>query len=430
MAKAWVEDLWHKKTGAPSERCRQHKSPKPYRSSVHGQGARWQVRGYDDEGGRLPKENYEAYEDAATRAENLSGNVRSGKHRQEQTGRITLERYIWDVYWPNVQLPPGQRERKEQLIRSCILAYPIGHLELAGIGPEELNAWKTALRSQVGVNSVRRSWYALSKVLQGAFEAGRIDRNPCRGLDSARPPKEPPSNKHAWSSQRVREVRQALPPRWRVTDDLGFGGGLRQGEAFGVSPEDFDFETGHLSVVRQLQSYSGRMWFKLPKEDKTRRFPIPAALCRSVKDHMEQFPPVKVTLPWVRSEDPEVPWDELPRVTVELLVVTAYGNPVTAREWNRDVWKPSLEQAGVLKRLYREDGTPRKAWEDPEGGNTYHVLRDTFASVHLAAGETPATVAAWMGDTVETVYRYYAHWIRELSGAGLRTMDQWLGSPS
>ncbi|MEV4436783.1 hypothetical protein [Streptomyces sp. NPDC049585] len=130
------------------------------------------------------------------------------------------------------------------------------------------------------------------------------------------------------------------------------------------------------------------------------------------------------------SPNPAVPLEELPQVTVELLVFSINGNPCSHDTFSQYIWRPSLEKAGVLKRLYKPDGKPRKAWHDPEGCNTYHVLRDTFASVHLAAGEPPATVAAWMGDTVETIYRCYAHWIPEMSGAGLRTMNQWLSTPA
>ena len=38
-----------------------------------------------------------------------------------------------------------------------------------------------------------------------------------------------------------------------------------------------------------------------------------------------------------------------------------------------------------------------------------HALRHTAASAWLSRGVDITTVAAWLGDTVATVYTYYAH---------------------
>ncbi|WP_414167251.1 hypothetical protein ACMATS_06465 [Streptoverticillium reticulum] len=428
MAKAWVEDLWHKRTGEPSERCRQHDSRNQYKSKVHGKGARWQVRGLDDQGGRLPKENYESYDDAQDRAEKLSGKVKSGEYRQELLGQITLERYFWDVFWPTHPLPPGQKEKFEQRTTSCILCFPIGELPLADIGPEQLNMWTTQLRGRVEQGLVRTAWQTLSKILQAAFEAKRITQNPCRGLRSARPPRRPETERHVWGRERIHAVRQALPDRYQITEDVGLGAALRQGECFGISPDDFSGD-GHLNVVRQLQNLGGRRWFKLPKNDKKRRLPIAEELEYAVDAYCKRFPPVEVTLPWVDNTDPLMPWEERPLITVRLLVTTTQRNALIHNYYNPEIWKPALEEAGVLKRLYKADGTPRKSWHDPEGGNTYHVLRDTWASQQLAAFEAPANVAKWMGDTVETIYRYYAKFIPDDGGRGLKAMSELLMPP-
>ena len=422
MAKAWVEDLWHKRNGRPNEYCRRHKGAKRYRSAAHGAGAQWQVRGYDDQGDALPKENWESFDEAENRARELTTDVISGRLRQQQRGEITLKQYFETVWWPSVEIMPGTRQRTEQRVRSCILPY-LGDVPLADIGTEELNKWKVALREQVASGTVRTAWQNLSKILQAAFEGQRIPFNPCRGLDSARPPKRPATNKEAWPPSVYRDVRVALHRRYRVLADLGVAAGLRPGEAFAWSPDDL--RDGWLYVDRQLQSIGARHWFKLPKRDKVRRLPVPPELEKAITAHMEEFPPKAVTLPWVDASEPNMPWENRPLVTVRLLITTAYGNSITDNIFRTDNWNPALEEAGLVERLYRDDGSQRDAWKgtDPY---TFHALRHTYASVQLGAGETPVTVAEYMGDTVETVLETYAHFIPDAGGRGLEAMGSFM----
>lgn len=53
-----------------------------------------------------------------------------------------------------------------------------------------------------------------------------------------------------------------------------------------------------------------------------------------------------------------------------------------------------------------------------------HVLRHTAASVWLSRGADIVAVAAWLGDTVETVHRTYAHLMPDADERGRTAMDQ------
>jgi hypothetical protein len=44
-----------------------------------------------------------------------------------------------------------------------------------------------------------------------------------------------------WTAEQVAAVREALPGRYLAVADLGEGLGLRQGEMFGLSPDDIDW---------------------------------------------------------------------------------------------------------------------------------------------------------------------------------------------
>lgn len=56
-----------------------------------------------------------------------------------------------------------------------------------------------------------------------------------------RRPEAPARKVVPWEHDQVLAVRQALPERYQVIAMLGAGLGLRQGEAFGLSPDDIDW---------------------------------------------------------------------------------------------------------------------------------------------------------------------------------------------
>ncbi|MFG2643650.1 hypothetical protein ACGFYP_22080 [Streptomyces sp. NPDC048370] len=63
-------------------------------------------------------------------------------------------------------------------------------------------------------------------------------------------------------------VRDALPGHLRAAVDVAGGCGLRQGEVFGLSEEELDYDGGWLSVGHQLKRIRGKFVFALPKGGK------------------------------------------------------------------------------------------------------------------------------------------------------------------
>lgn len=80
-----------------------------------------------------------------------------------------------------------------------------------------------------------------------------------------------------------------------------------------------------------------------------------------------------VTLPWGTSTGE-------PR-TVELYLTTPDGTPLSRSMFNHGVWKPAIRATGI-------PGDRR---------NGMHVLRHTYASVLLDAGESIKALAAYLG---------------------------------
>ena len=83
--------------------------------------------------------------------------------------------------------------------------------------------------------------------------------------------------------------------------------------------------------------------------------------------------------------------NQLPPAENEILFANTRGGRIDFRSFGRRHWKPAQRRAGIepLRGLYD--------------------LRHTYATIALAEGKPPTYVAEQIGDSVETLYRWYAH---------------------
>ncbi|GGQ01715.1 tyrosine-type recombinase/integrase [Streptomyces roseolilacinus] len=106
------------------------------------------------------------------------------------------------------------------------------------------------------------------------------------------------------------------------------------------------------------------------------------------------------------------------RQAFPLALTTTYGNAIRANLFNDEVWKPALAKAGVIP--VREKG---KRWKASRKDG-FHVLRHTYASVVLEAGESVVTLARWLGHSSPTItLDHYAHFMPEAGGKGRAALD-------
>ncbi|BCL26722.1 tyrosine-type recombinase/integrase [Streptomyces aurantiacus] len=101
------------------------------------------------------------------------------------------------------------------------------------------------------------------------------------------------------------------------------------------------------------------------------------------------------------------------------------ADPRHALDFNVEVWKPALAAVGVIP--LRKKGERWKASRK----DGFHVLRHTYASVILEAGESVVTLARWLGHSSPTItLDYYAHFVPEAGGKGRGAIDALLGQPA
>jgi len=125
---------------------------------------------------------------------------------------------------------------------------------------------------------------------------------------------------------------------------------------------------------------------------------------RRLKAHAHQYPPTPITLPWGTSTGK-------PR-TVALYLYTADLQPVNRNGFNGHVWKPALKATGI------EDSRQ----------NGMHVLRHTYASVLLDAGESVNALAAYLGHSDPGfTLRTYTHLLPSSEDRTRQAIDQTFG---
>lgn len=394
-----VYDRWHRTEKLPDG------STRSVRSAAYGRGKRWQVRWYDEDGkqckrnfakraGKDPEQHADAYDTLIQRQ------LDTGTYVAPADANTTFETFAED-WRKNRPHDPVTTIRVQGEFRKHV--YPvIGRRSLRDLAkrPSVSQAWIAGL--ELAPSSANQVIRDVSAVYAAAVDDGLITRNPLRARSVTRP--QPPERKvKPWTLADVEAIAAALPKRFRLIPYLGSGSGQRQGEMFGLALDDGDPDVDFLGRVihvrRQVKLIGDKPVFAPLKNGKTHDVPLSNSLAPILAEHVRQFPPVAVTLPW-RTLDGKP-------VTHTLLLTRPDGRPMNRRRFDESQWRPALRAAGI--EVCRENGC--------------HRLRHTAASAWLSEGVDLAAVAAFLGDTVQTVANYYAHLMPDTEDRARTAMD-------
>lgn len=386
---AHIQDRWYSEkidpdTGEPVLDSKGR--PVKQKTSFYGKGMRYKVRYIDPD----DKERSKSFPDRKLGAaqdfmHQMENDMTRGTYLDPDAGKIHFREF--GETWLNSQtFEETTREGTEIRLRLHVYPY-LGNQWLSAIKPSNIREWDRALQKKGLAETYRRLIFAnVSAIFAAAIDDERLNKNPCTAKSVTAPRGEYPKIV-PWVSERVHGVHGALPDRYKVTVPIGGGCGLRQGEVFGISPDDVDEDAEKLRVERQIKIVRGKLVFGLPKHGKTREVPLPGEVRLAIKEHVEQFPPLKVTLPWGGPDGEPV--------TVRLLLHTRESTAIHRMYFNRHVWKPALREAGV---------------DEPVRADGFHALRHFYASVLLDAGENIRALAEYLGhaDPAFTL-RVYTH---------------------
>lgn len=395
-----IQDRWYTKEVDPDT-----KKSVRVKTALYGKGLRYKVRYLDPDG----RERSESFPDKCRgQAEDflhkVENELRQGSYIDPDAGRISFKAYA-DRWLQAQTFDETTRETTEIRLRSKVVPF-FKDKELSAIKPTDVRAWLRSMQQDRMASSYQAVCFAhLSAIFTAAVDDKLISSHPCHVRSVTRPK---PSERKVtpWPRSTVRKVHLALPDRFKLMVPVGAGCGLRQGEIFGLGVDAIDRDGLVLHVVRQLREVRGKLMFAPPKRGKTRDVPLSGGLLKRLDDHLRQFPPVTVTLPW-REQGGDL-------VTVELLFTNPNGNPLTRHRFNPNVWNVARKAAGIVSPT-RDDGM--------------HALRHHYASVLLDAGESIKALSEYLGHSDPGfTLRTYTHLMPSSAERTRRAVDQEWGA--
>lgn len=396
---AHIQDRWYKTVRHPDGTTERVKT------ILFGKGDRYRLR-YLDPNGREKSESFPDRQKkrAEDRLVEIESDKRRGTYVDPAGGKMMFKRYA-DELFAAASWDQTTADRIEYEFRLHVFP-KLGQLSLmAASQPSSIRTWIGYIRDKgLAVGYQRVLFHDVSMVFNAAVDDKKIPSNPF-AAKTIRPPRAQPTKVVPWTQEQRMKCRVSLASRYRIVIDLGAGCGLRQGEVFAVSPDDIDPVRPILHVVRQIKLVRGKAIFALPKGGKTREVPLPDSVANRLRRHAEEFPPMPFTLPWAKLDSESR--------TVTLFLYTPDIRPVTRDSFNSPIWKAAL-------RASRIPGTRQ---------NGMHVLRHTYASVLLDAGESIKALAAYLGHSDPGfTLRTYTHLLPTSEDRTRRAIDEAFGA--
>jgi integrase len=251
----------------------------------------------------------------------------------------------------------------------------IGSAPLASIDQLALKKLRGELAQEYSPATVKLTMAYAGMILRAAHASRRIGHDPTVGLKHKRSRADEKNDKVRPEDVPTRAealgILAAAPDRFRAAIALGLAG-LRVGEVLGLSADRVDLASRRVTVDRQMQHVGNRNVLTTPKAEKTRTISVPALVAVELRRHLRDHQSEGILFRGIRA-----------------------GDMLRRDEFYTQAWRPALKSAGL------------------EGRFKFHACRRWCASTLLAEGAPITAVAGHLGDTVETVSRTYAHWLRD-----------------
>lgn len=321
------------------------------------------------------------------------------------------------------KVDPATEIRDESIYRLHVEP-AFGKRPVKAIKPSEVQTFQTTLGETFGPSTVSAARRLVVGILDLAGPDGDelIKKNPARAPVVKKVQADDGAGEPvvAWSDSTVFALIDAHPEYLRMLPTVQAGCGHREGEAFALAVEDIDEDEGVVHIRRQIKKLGKHYVFALPKNDKTRKVPLPPSIAAGLRAHLAAFPAQPLTLPW------EKPDGELR--THRVLFRWRDGGLMKARAYSETTWKPALVVAKVIPAPAKDDRGRRRYVTTRHEGT--HQLRHYYASVMLADGVSIKELSIFLGhaDPGFTL-RVYAHMLPDSHERARQAIDKRLFRP-
>jgi integrase len=313
---------------------------------------------------------------------------------------ITVSTFFHDHYMPMTRNRNSPKTINRKLSDFALHVEPIiGDCPLDDVLVSVVGKWRNTLDDPVTdeegnvkpglAQSTQRIIYQMmASVFDLALEDDWIKTNPFKSKRVDKPASSRVKKiEGIWAQSWVNGMRAELERRYRIVVTIGAGLGLRAGEIFGLALEDLDFTPqegaphGVARINRQVKiadrAPSVASYGPPKTENGYREVPLSRGVVAALRAHMDEFPPLAVTLPY-RSRQGRAEGEQ----THHLIVTTAQDHHVNKNVFSNRKWRPARRALGIP--------------DTPDNG--LHALRHFYGSIMINSHRSDfAAVARWMG---------------------------------
>lgn len=286
----------------------------------------------------------------------------------------------WLEYWLEEVVKPNNEAATYKSYKETVelhLVKEFGHLPLQGLQAETLRRYYNKKLKTLSSTSVLYHHRVLHAALQVAYKEKKLFRNPC---DDLTPPQK-------------REFEPELPPEEKMPEILkevdgtaifipvllAAAGGIRRGEACGLSWPNVDLEGGVAKITRQLKKdLEGNLVFGPTKGKRKREVPLTDVAVAALRAQKEAQENAKAFYGEAYQDNGLVCcWDDGRMIDPDYIT----------HKW-----------AKIRKKL------------DLHPHTRYHDLRHNFATALLELGRDMKEVQVILGHAdIRTTYNIYSH---------------------
>ena len=205
----------------------------------------------------------------------------------DMTFKSFVELYTADM---KTRLKENTWATKEHIIRTKLLPY-FGKLRMSQITAQQIITWQNKMIEYRDEHGKPYSpVYLLSAIFNHATRFYNLQNNPCQKAGSMGKKK----NREMlfWTKEeylKFAEVMMDKPLSYYAFEML-YWCGIREGELLALTPSDFDFEKGTVSITKSYQRLNGRDLITTPKTEKSNRvIRMPKFLVQEIQDYLKML---------------------------------------------------------------------------------------------------------------------------------------------